>query len=491
MKIKEKISAITKNQWILYICLALYLIIALSLYAFTTSPLYPNDYGWDSAYYRFIGKSMLEGKTPYVDIWDNKGIVLYFIQALGAINGTNNGKISFIYLMQIAGMLLSTGFLYCANQKINKYKNRNLRFFILVIFAETYLCTIIEGGNLTEDWSIPMICCSLYLFTSYAANVKNELLHPRKYAFIHGICLGLVFFIRVNNCISICMGVLVIGCFLFLNRQWKNILENILFGLLGFGLICAPVIFYLLSNEAFGEMIHAVFINGLKLAGQGRNSTNLTGVEFFIRYAPIIISYIFIVLKFIKNKSFCFLDMIITAIVTGNALFFVKHNAALHYFIIYVPVFLYAMIVYLDFSYKSVIEILISFCLFFYSVSRCIEIGKVYFRPVHDPRYPTASLYIPKAERNSAIAVDIPADIYLQTGIKPCSRFAAYQTGQFSIDPDLKKEFIKSIESANPRWIIALCDKKDQMDYISGLIDEKYEYRFSDVPTCFYHLIEP
>ena len=77
------------------------LAIFMLLFATVTSPLFDNLYGYDSAFFRFIGSSILKGKTPYVDIWDHKGPVLYFIQTIGALHGTQNRKISLIFPMQV------------------------------------------------------------------------------------------------------------------------------------------------------------------------------------------------------------------------------------------------------------------------------------------------------------------------------------------------------------------------------------------------------
>ena len=50
-----------------------------------SSFLYPiNDWGDVNTYFT-IGKGMLAGKVPYRDLYDQKGVVIFALQALGAI----------------------------------------------------------------------------------------------------------------------------------------------------------------------------------------------------------------------------------------------------------------------------------------------------------------------------------------------------------------------------------------------------------------------
>ena len=487
-----KIRTIEKKQWILYICLGGYLTTVLSIFAFTTSPLYPNDYGYDSAIFRLIGSYILKGKLPYIDIWDHKGPVLYFIQALGAIHGTNNGKISFIYLMQQIAMFFSVILLYRIDCQINPLRTwkKQLRFFILVIFAVTYLCFIIDGGNISEDWSVPMICCSLYLFTKYAMNVKENVQHLPWFALVHGICFSLVAFIRINNAISICAGLVVIGIYLIIHKQWKNLCVNILFGIIGITVIAAPVCLFFYSRHALDEMIHAVFIFNLKYS-RIRAFDISYDLKQLIRFAPVGLSFLFIIFNYIRTKNMGLLDFIAVAIVTGNAMILLHNSNYPHYFIIYFPVYLFIMILYLNLKNINILENLLCLVLFGFCFFECIETGKVYFRTIHDPTFPTANLYLPKTERDSAIAVGVTPEIYLQTGITPCSRFIATQGLIFHVEPGFYEEFKSDLQTKKPKWIITQCDKNEQMTFVSDLLEQKYEYRFSDVPYCFYRLLEP
>ena len=192
------------KKLITYIITALLLIGFVLLFSTTTSPLFPNYYGVDSAFNRFMGLMVLRGKVLYSEIWDNKGPVLFFLQAVGTLKGTHNADITLTFLMQIASIFLTFFLVYRAAEEASPGKVSIPSTIILALCAMSVFAIVIDSGNLSEEWSLPMIACSLYLLVKYAANVKDHPLHPRKYAFIHGICFGLLAFIRVNNAISIC-----------------------------------------------------------------------------------------------------------------------------------------------------------------------------------------------------------------------------------------------------------------------------------------------
>ena len=157
-----------KEQWIGYSVVIIILIIFSLFFLSTTSPLFENFFGLDSAYYRFIGLSILNKKTPYLDIWENKGPVFYFIQAIGALAGIENRKISLIFPMQVISLIISVFFLERTDKIINRsVHGRLLHFILILVLSLPFLAVMLEWGNLTEEWSLPMICCSLYIFTKY------------------------------------------------------------------------------------------------------------------------------------------------------------------------------------------------------------------------------------------------------------------------------------------------------------------------------------
>ena len=480
----------------------LFLVIILFMLFFSsaTSPLYLGFIGWnsewDSAYYRFIGTSIREGKVAYLDIWDNKGPVFYFIQTIGTLHGTVNEKISLIFVMQVVSIFLSVYFMKLTDRMISA-RNGSFRFLLIIINSVSILAAILEGGNLTEEWSLPMICCSLYFFTKYLLNAENEPCHPRAFAFVHGVNLALVFFIRINNAVTICAAMLFIGIYLVKKHQWENFFENIVFAFSGFISILIPVFIYFIYHNALGEMLHALLIYNMNYA-KHRSHTEITGVAFFIRYLPIALSLVMMLIHHIKTKYFRLIDVFAVFIVVVNmALLFVT-NTYLHYFVIFIPVYIFIMILYVPVlttnsfikQFSSNVQLLFIFVV---SVLFMIEDGKFLsnsYNQAYVDKFESFSIDIPKNERNSAIAIDVQPSIYLNTGIIPVSRFAAYQSDFLTYESKFEEEFIMALQVQKPLWIITHCTVESQNNYLSDLINANYEYRFNNFAYCFYRLNE-
>lgn len=456
------------------------------IFSASTSPLFPNTYGIDSAYFRFFGTSILKGKTLYTDLWDNKGPVFYFIQAIGALHGTHNNKISLIFQMQIFSLSVTIFFMWKIYIELHKDKNHLLGFYGLLITGLVFFfsCFQYDCGNLTEEWSFMMISCSLFLFVKYSVNISKNVLHPRKYAFFHGICFALVAFIRLNNTVSICTGLLSIGIFLIIKKQWKNIFENILFGLLGIALITIPIFVYFYWKQALNEMLYTIFTYNFIYASS-KAHIDLTGIMFLNRYLPIMSSYFFILLYFIKKRTLRFVDILTCSIVSANLLILIFSNIYLHYFIIYVPVFWLVLLLYVEHTTNK-IEIIFTIAVALFFTYQCKNIVTENLQ--NRNRRIFTDLYIPKNERNSAIAIDVTPEIYLNTGIEPCSRFAAFQSIHFPVVPDFESEFILDLKTKKPLWIITHCTVESKNDYVSELINSQYQYRFNDAAYCFYRL---
>lgn len=111
------------------IILLLY-IVALLITSKSTSPLYPHVYGEDSALFSLLGKGILQGKTLYAELFDHKGPVIFYINALGQLLGGYTG----ILFLQCLFGCVSICFLYytakilCGTQK----KHQSALPFLLV-----------------------------------------------------------------------------------------------------------------------------------------------------------------------------------------------------------------------------------------------------------------------------------------------------------------------------------------------------------------------
>lgn len=469
--------------------LLLFISIFLFYFSTTTSPHHPNNYGFDSAYYRFIGASVLKGKVPYKDIWDNKGPILYFIEAIGALHGTRNEKISVIFLLQIFSLFVSSCIMFAANREIHKTKIHDFYFLFCEICAIAILGEYLTEGNLTEEWSIPFISLSLFLFLKYSLTNNTSPLHPKSYAFIHGITLASLALIRINNAVSIFAGIAVIIIYLMIKKQWKNLIENIIFGILGASLVIIPVFLFYLQKHALGDMLYAVFIYNLNYTSQ-KTHIPITGLNFFlIRYSPLFLLLLLIIFHVIRTRKWRVLDIISLTIVISNIILLYRINIYTHYFIIVVPVFLFVMIIYTNIKYIP--EFLCTILLLSFYLNRDIKMFQYLRNVKHENYFATVTSYLPKTERDSVIAIEVMPGIYLNTGLTPISRFAAYQHDYLKYGNGFEEEFISDLKTKRPKWIIASPSTDSLPSYVVDLLNTDYELKFSDGACTYNRLKEP
>ena len=135
-----------------------------------------------------MGLALLRGKTLYIDYFDNKGCILYFIQAFGLWLGGD----FYILLMQA----ISLTFTFLIWDKILAlYRDERSRLICLGIALFMLFC-FYGAGDQTQEWCLPFISYPLLVYFR-AYKTKTEI-RPFQMFFI-GICFGIITFIQINN----------------------------------------------------------------------------------------------------------------------------------------------------------------------------------------------------------------------------------------------------------------------------------------------------
>jgi hypothetical protein len=148
------------------------------LFSYLNAPVLKRDEG----VFVYIGQQVLGGKIPYRDVWDHKGPLIYYINALGLWIG--GGSLWGIWLVEAILLATSLILLYLLVR-------RNLGTAAAVFGLLTWVTgfTIVMGGNIVEEYSILPAVLSLYL-------VMNR---PRHSGLLVGLLAGLAFTLRPNE----------------------------------------------------------------------------------------------------------------------------------------------------------------------------------------------------------------------------------------------------------------------------------------------------
>lgn len=488
---KEK-KLIKKNE--IYVLLLIVFIFLIGMFIFSkyTSPLYPYDYGYDSAIFTLMGKGINNNKIIYKDLFDHKGPLLFFIEALGYYIGKFNG----IFLLQCLSGILNLIFIYGIWKmlKNNKFKQKIIDLiFVFITFISIFFYTF-EGGNLSEEYSLPFILCCLYLFTKYAIKSKKDIKHPYSYSLIYGICFTSLALIRINNAITVISGVLSIIIYLIYKKEIRNLLMNILFGIIGCLIIALPFIIYFYNHSALYEMIYATFIYNFKYVGSIGHNDILSNLDKnLILYIPLILSLLFII-KSIKSKNnYSFLDFILHIIVLFNIISLLIANTFPHYFTIYIPVFIIVILKYWNWNIKSIKTILLLALIIIYIYNCLNNFIKYDLQEFTNDNYKEKYMtikndlkLIPNDEKNYVIGYNIPAAYYLIGDILPCYKYYIHQEWWSISNPNIKIEFLKWLENNKVLWLITLPD--EDCEEINKIILNNYELKHSNDYINVYRL---
>lgn len=288
MKNQLKCSVLSKlleKSYILWLFSFIASLVIVLLFQTSVSPIYGNA-GGDSVIFRIIGKGWTEGRLPYRDLFDHKGPVIFFIDAIATLISDSRFG---LYLLSVIGLSFD---IYLIHKIVSLFVKKYQIFLCDLTFIAFYLFAS-QGGNLTETWNLPFILLCIYLGFNYLNSSKPIENHPYQYSFIYGISMGIIFMTRPNNAIPICGLILTYTILLIKNKKWKSLFMNALFVFLGFVLPIIPFIIYFISNEILEEFIYAAFTFNFKYAQNAKPKT----IKFFIKFC-IMTFYIFTVVIF-------------------------------------------------------------------------------------------------------------------------------------------------------------------------------------------------
>lgn len=200
----------------------------------------------DGGLFMYMGDRILKGDLLYIDIWDNKGPLIFYLNALGLFLG--RGLRWGVWGLEYVFLCFAAFFGF---NLIKKLWGLVPAIFGTWIWLSGFN-SLARGGNFTEDYSTLFNFAALYLFWLHIEKGRNKF-----YLFIIGMTLSLSFLLRANN-----IGIqLTIGLVLLLSAIFDRASEYRLTDLIWIGLgslaVFALVALYFQSLGTLNEMIVA------------------------------------------------------------------------------------------------------------------------------------------------------------------------------------------------------------------------------------------
>jgi len=201
----------------------------------------------DSGVFLYIGWRILNGELPYRDIWDHKPPVIFYLNALGVALGGNSRW--GIWIIELVFVLVAAwvGFRIC--QRAFGSGPAVIALFLWLLTLEF----VIQGGNLTTEYTLPIQFACLALF--WRAEERPSLwLWP-----LLGALFALAFFTKQT---TVGVGIAII-LYLVIDRikakRGKTLLKEVALIGLGAGVVGLLVVAFFAAQGALSDFWSAAF----------------------------------------------------------------------------------------------------------------------------------------------------------------------------------------------------------------------------------------
>lgn len=209
----------------------------------------------DSGVFLYIGEQIVKGKIPYRDVWDHKGPLLYYLNALGVWLG--NGAFEGIWFVEYFWLLATV---------VIGFKLLQEAFGVVPAILSTIIWVINSyylqmGNNLTEEYNLLFQFAALYLFWR---SLKSQ--NPTIYYFVIGLTLGAAFLLRPNNIGTHFCLIVYLGLTNLFAKNGGGLIRLMAAISAGFVVIVGLTAVYFAHHHALDDLIDQFFIYNITYA---------------------------------------------------------------------------------------------------------------------------------------------------------------------------------------------------------------------------------
>ncbi len=219
----------------------------------------------DSGVFLYVGWRLLKGDIPYRDVWDHKPPLVYFVDALGLLLSPQS--LLGVWLLQFCFLFLTTLFLFNAlNEALGI-----LPAVVGTVVLTSGLLTILDQGNVTEEYALVFQTLSFWLFVRAR---KND--YPLRVTFWIGLCGAIAFYFKQTT-----IGIwIAFALFLFWTRilQKKSPISDVLTLLAGSGLLSIILVIGFASQHALNDFWGEAFLYNFVYIGKHEGFSRLIPV---------------------------------------------------------------------------------------------------------------------------------------------------------------------------------------------------------------------
>ena len=465
-----------------FLCGCIFMLLASSW----SSPLFKDSYGYDSSWYSTVGRAILAGYVPYRDLFDLKGPAFFFYQAFGQLflKGRNG-----VFLLQCLSGGTSAVLLYRTGRL---YLSRSLSWVVLLIFYFPYFY-LLWGGNTTEELFMPLNIAAIWMGLRFLGegDLPEDRSSMRTCACLFGLFSGVFIYSKITSGAPLYAVMLYVTIRLLLKKKFRELLECALYYLLGIVLISIPIFMFFGLRGALKDMIHCVFVLGLKRSTDYYISFSLEW-ERNLMICPVSLLLALLLGKYAKEGRLKVLKELI--LISALVIYILLHlgSAYTYYFITLLPLWGLDLILCLCVftgDFKALAGSKKGLAKFIFSCLLLLLVMAFYFKPVRHKVIENAELVIygtdfdyvraaketfelvPEWERAGIYNIESGFKFYEINKILPNNKYSVNIPYFLHLDDNARVEFMNLLIKRYPKWIVT-----ENLDIID--IPEFQEYIF-------------
>lgn len=465
---QKELTRLSNYVW--FIVIFIYMLIL----AGSTSPLLGSAAS-DSGIFMEVGKEVCNGKILFKEIFDHKGPLLFFINAIpqNFIHGTFG-----IWFTEFIFMFISIILIFKISKKF--FKN-TIVSIIPPISYMAFSAYTIQYGNMSEEYSNFFCIIALYIFINFYFSKKKKISNLS--SIILGVTFMAVVMIRMNNSPTIVSTTIFIFFYLLLNKRFKEVIKYFLYYILGCIICIVPILSYFVYNKSLYDFFYGTFIFNFMYEGDSL----LHNIKFLlfttkstfkiVLWVLILTSLLSVIISFVKKNLIMAVFLSLNIIITLVAICLSGH-AFMHYLITGAPQFLLSIIVFLkelnlEKITPSIIFILIIFCTSTWITYFCIH--RLYKVKTKTNNYIENSIELASninCNKDEVFSYNQEARWFFLTDTSPCNRYFTLQDWWNLTDKNVYKEINSTLKNNKPTWIITSNPKKVSNKDLSKMKDK-------------------
>ena len=434
-------------------------------------------YGYDSAVFMSYGKGITHGLRLYLDLYDNKGPVIFYINALGYLLGGRTG----LWLLQVVFMTLAFDLAY---RTARLFTEKGTAWLSVVVLLFLY-CGTVGEGNMTEEWSLVFSLLPLWLSLRFIQSGEPASRHPKMYSVIYGVCFGVNFMMRATNAAIVCGVLLAFAVLLCREKKFGALLLHVALVLCGAAVIIVPFAVYFAKIGAFDRFLYASFLHNFTYATGGAAAKTAADWGMYFARVSMVPVVVYFAIRQTKKSTLPLGSAlaIVFSCVFGAAVAVLGYSYK-HYFLILTPALVPGFAVCAE-SVRSMasgkkatalVAAVLAFCLLPYAPQAAVHAGKSIlfnFCGYHESEKEAMDEMreIIDADPGEVLGYDLRADVYLYLDVDPSFRHAMTQLWMSQDSPFIAEELDAYLRETPPKWIVS-----DATEEMRTLLESEYGY---------------